>query len=545
MKYHTVIHKLLRSKFMKKKLFLSLILVLITGYIFAKDNLAILPFTGGQGDEGETIAELFSFDARLNEHFNPIPRTSISRAINSEQGFQMASGMTDTDTIVSIGQQLGAKYVVAGSITSVGINKLLVISIMDIRNLQQIAGDYQTYTNIEEIRGKLPNMAVNIIQATRNNTASLPKLAIVPIQLQGDVDQRDADTLAQLLATHIIRSGIYAVYPRTKSLEQVMNEHNTQLSGVTADENIVGIGYGENPDLVLSVVARRLGTSNMFNAVIINLLTGAQVVGRSVDYRNIDDGTRVMETLAHNLTSTAEQASQRADAERRAQDRDSSRDLFWRNSGLGVGLRGGISIPLLFDVPKPNRYFDYNIGGEAYTDVWGTSGTVDFPLSLLAELKLGQYFSFQTEMQLNPSPVDFEYGFKISYMYIQIPMLVKINLSTGNFVFSPFTGIGLYFPFGVTMEGPENWKWLKEEGIIPKITIPPSLIIGIDSGLKFGGILLFVDVRYMFGLGKAEIDSNLNGDPGTFLHADPRSVSFTMSNLDISLGAKYIIPFRK
>ncbi|MCL2762878.1 MAG: outer membrane beta-barrel protein [Treponema sp.] len=534
---------------MKKHLILVCLFAIIIGYTFAKDNLAILPFTGGQGDEGETIAELFSFDARLNEHFNPIPRTSISRAISSEQGFQMNSGMTDADTIVSIGKQLGAQYVVAGSITSVGNNKLLVISIMDIKNLQQIAGDYQTYTNIEEIRGKLPNMAANIIQATRNNTFNLPKLAIVPIQLQGDVDQRVADTLAQLLATHIIRSEIYAVYPRTKSLEQVMSEHNTQLSGISADENIVGIGYGENPELVLSVVARKLGASNMFNAVIINILTGAQVVGRSVDYRNIDDGMRVMETLAHNLTSTAEQASQRADAERRAQDRDTSRDLFWRNSGLAVGLRGGISIPSLFDIPKPTRYFDYYIGGDAYTDYWEPSYTTGFSLSPLAELKLGRFFSFQAEMQFNLSPILFEYSdnkaFKVTYMYIGVPLLAKINLSTGSFVFAPFTGISLNFPFGVTMETYSyEWKWLKEEGITPKVSIPPSIIFGLDAGYKIGRVLLFVDARYMHGLGKSEVDSQLNRT-GTDLYANPRSTSFTMGNLDISLGAKYIIPFRK
>ena len=106
---------------MKRIFVLVFILVMIAGFAFAKDNLAILPFTGGQGDEGETIAELFSFDLQLNNVFNPIPRTSITRAINSEQGFQMNSGMTDADTIVSIGKQLGAQYVVAGSITSMFI----------------------------------------------------------------------------------------------------------------------------------------------------------------------------------------------------------------------------------------------------------------------------------------------------------------------------------------------------------------------------------------------------------------------------------------
>jgi len=296
---------------MKRKFILAVIFVLVSAYAFAKENLAILPFTGGQGDEGETIAELFSFNDRLNDVFSPIPRTSITQAIRREQGFQMNSGMTDADTIVAIGHQLGARYVVAGNITSIGNNKLLVISIIDIRNLQQIAGDYQTYTNMLDIRNKLPNMAGNIIQATQRNTTSLPKLAVVPVQLQGGADQRVADTLTQILAIHLIRSGKYTVYPRTKSLEQVMEEHKIQFSGITADKNVVGIGFGENPNLVLSVVARRLENTNMFNAAIINLFTGGQVVGRSVDYKDINDGMRAMERLAIELTSTAEEKTQR------------------------------------------------------------------------------------------------------------------------------------------------------------------------------------------------------------------------------------------
>jgi TolB-like protein len=86
------------------------------GAVAAKDTLAVLPFTGGVGEEGETIAELFSFSGELNAAFAPIPRTSISRAGGSEQRFQTSAGMTDPDTIAALGKQLGAKYVVAGSI---------------------------------------------------------------------------------------------------------------------------------------------------------------------------------------------------------------------------------------------------------------------------------------------------------------------------------------------------------------------------------------------------------------------------------------------
>ena len=139
---------------MRRKLFLTVALITVAGFALAKENLAILPFTGGQGAEGETIAELFSFEPRLGEVFSIIPRTSISLAISNERRFQTDSSMTDPDTAVSIAGEVGARYVVAGSVTSVGNNNLLVISILDIRNLQQIAGDFQTYPQgrIENLR---------------------------------------------------------------------------------------------------------------------------------------------------------------------------------------------------------------------------------------------------------------------------------------------------------------------------------------------------------------------------------------------------------
>jgi TolB-like protein len=287
-----------------KKLAVVLLTAAFVNAAFAKDNLAVLPFTGGTAEEGETIAELFSFSQELNTAFAPIPRTSITRAIRSEQNFQTSTGMTDPDTIAAIGRQLGAKYVVAGNIGRLGNQNLLIISILKIDDLRQIAGDIQTYKNIEEIQGKLSSMARNIIEATKIDTSRLNKLAITPVNLGGNIDARVADTLAQILSINLIKSRKYAVYPRTATLEQVQTEYSTQASGITADENMVNIGRGENPRFVLSVVARRLGNLNMFNASIINLESGVQVVGRSVNYQSLNDGITVMESLARELMGT-------------------------------------------------------------------------------------------------------------------------------------------------------------------------------------------------------------------------------------------------
>jgi hypothetical protein len=48
-----------------------------------KYTLAILPFSDGEREDEETIAELFSFDLTLNKVFALMPRTSINRAIGN------------------------------------------------------------------------------------------------------------------------------------------------------------------------------------------------------------------------------------------------------------------------------------------------------------------------------------------------------------------------------------------------------------------------------------------------------------------------------
>ena len=286
---------------MKKSVFGILLLLVINCFaVFAKDNLAVLPFTGGKGEDGETIAELFMFDQTINGAFTLIPRTSITRAMRGEQQFQYTSGLTDPDNAVSLGHQLGAKYIIAGNIAQLGDKNLLVVGIINTETLEEIAGDIQTFTKIEEMPAKIPAMARNIVEATKRDTSKLPKLAATRVAVSGN--DNSGDVLAQILAIYLIRYGSYAVYPRTKSLEQVQTEWDNQLRGDTADKNIVRIGAGENPLYALSCVARRLGDQTMFNTSVINLKSGAQEAGTSVNYKTINDGMEAMQTLARDLS---------------------------------------------------------------------------------------------------------------------------------------------------------------------------------------------------------------------------------------------------
>jgi formylglycine-generating enzyme required for sulfatase activity len=234
-----------------------------------------------------------------------VPRTSIINAINKEQKFQR-EGLTNAENIKELGKRLNAEYVLSGSITVVGGKKLLIISIIHVEYLQQIAGAYKEYQKIEDVDQFLPEMAKQVAAATKINTRSLRELSVVPIQsITGKVNPQDAEVLTQILAIEIAGSGKFAVFPRTKSIEQVMKEHDEQRTGNTDQSSTKRLGVGENPNYVLSINVRSLGAKNMFTAAILSVEESSQGETGRADYQSIEDGIGLMKTLARQLTGGA------------------------------------------------------------------------------------------------------------------------------------------------------------------------------------------------------------------------------------------------
>ena len=284
-----------------KKTLIFILFVCFSMSIFAQNRprLAILPITGGTGGDGETIAELFSFEPEIQRVFIPIPRTSSIQAIMKEQQFQASTGLTDSDTIARLGKQANADYVVAGHIQVLGNSRLVLITIVHVESLQQIAGDYRQYTNIEEIQAIIPDMARRIAQSAQ----IIPRLAVLPFAVSSQgVNQRDAEVLAQLLATEVANSGKYAVLPRTSQIQAVMKEHEIQRSGLTEENSIRRIGQALNAQYVLAGNVRRLGQSNMFTAQILEVETASLLKGSAENYSSVADGLTIMASLSTKLT---------------------------------------------------------------------------------------------------------------------------------------------------------------------------------------------------------------------------------------------------
>ncbi|MCL2879883.1 MAG: CsgG/HfaB family protein [Treponema sp.] len=289
---------------MKKLPVVAFLLVISSFAAFpqTKPRLGILPFTGGAGEDGETIATLFSFQSEILEAFTVVPRTNAVNALIAEQNFQMA-GYTDSDTVARIGRQLNADYVVSGNIRRLGNSNLVIATIINVQTFEQLAGDYREYRRIEEVRALLPEISSHLIAATRRDTSMLPRLAVAPFNVVGhEANVQEAETLAQILAIEIANTGRYSVLPRTVTLQAALRELDYQMQGYTAEEGAKALGQAINAEYVLFAEVRSLGSLNMFTAQILKVEDGSLLTGNTRDYQVIDDGIKLMADLAFLLT---------------------------------------------------------------------------------------------------------------------------------------------------------------------------------------------------------------------------------------------------
>jgi formylglycine-generating enzyme required for sulfatase activity len=293
---------------MKKTIAVVLILFACAS-LFAqkKEYLAIFAFTGGEVSDGEYIASNLIRQAVLRNSFNNsrlITRATIT-TMNFEQRFQRNSGLTDADTIFELGKALAASHVIAGYITRLGDQKLVLVSIMDVISLQQIAGYYKQYRTIEEIDKLIPEMAGKLAAAVSRDTSGLPGLSVPPFVISREVNQDAAMTLAQILSCDLANAGKYAVLPRTDSVDKVMEEQRRQREdGSTDPERVKLLGKGRNAQYVLSGSVEKLGTLNKFAADIMKI-NGDYFDGYSEEYKDLSDGFTIIPKLAARLSGQA------------------------------------------------------------------------------------------------------------------------------------------------------------------------------------------------------------------------------------------------
>jgi formylglycine-generating enzyme len=269
-----------------------------------KDLLVLFPFTGGNSTDGESIVSSLNRQQVLRDAFNDTMVVTQSRiaALGFEHRFQQNFGIIDADTIFELGKELKASHVIAGHITKLNNQNLIIVSIMDVESLQQIAGDYRTYDTIEEISRLIPDIAKKLAAAVALDTSGLEGLSVPPFYISRDVNQNDAMVLAQILACDLANLGSYAVLPRTDSFEKVMEELERQRSGDTSSERNKRLGKGRDAVYVLDGHVERWGQSlTKFTADIL-YLDGRTKKTAEEEYTDRSQGFYLMPKLAAQLS---------------------------------------------------------------------------------------------------------------------------------------------------------------------------------------------------------------------------------------------------
>jgi TolB-like protein len=390
---------LFKEGIMLKKLCIIAVLFVCFGSVafaqVSKPRLGILPFTGGTGGDGETVATLFSFQPEILEAFTVVPRTSAVNALVAEQNFQL-SGYTDSDTISRLGRMLNADFVVSGFIRNLGDRKLVITTIVNVETFEQLAGDYREYRTVEEIPSLMPVIANIIINASQINTSELPKLAIVPFNLANtNVNVQDAEALAQILSIEVGKAGKYVVLPRTTAIQSAMKELEYQMSGATAEEEAKALGRAINAEFVLNAEVRSLGSTNMFTASILHVEDGSLLVGGYRNYQAIGDGIVLMAELAKQLTAGAAaaypsgQTAKPAKPEKKPKEYTPEADRAARLNTVGVSVGSSFAAPLVIGTVSgtfaPVRHLFVELGcdlGFIYTGEKGADYTLDSYYSL-------------------------------------------------------------------------------------------------------------------------------------------------------------------
>lgn len=528
---------------MKKCIIFIVFFVCLTGFAYAqqKPRLGILPFAGGSGVDGETIATLFSFQDDIMKAFTVVPRTSAVNALMAEQNFQL-TGYTDSDTIARLGRLLNADFIISGHIHQLGNRNLVITTIVNVETFEQLGGSYNVYGKVEETKNFLPDIARTIINASQRDTSRLPRLAVAPFNIaSAGVNKQYAEPLAQILAVEVTNTGAYAVLPRTTALQAAMRELQFQKSGATADEEAKALGRAINAQYVLNAEVRSLGAENMFTASILNVEDGSQLAGGFRTYRTIDDGTVLMKELALTLVDSktaAEMAAARAVVEsqqekkqRAAEEKQRAAEERKRASEAKKAARKADANKVL---SKSAIVIDGWLGsgwvrteGEPEVDVYGNSTQTDkigllFSGGPLIGWRYG-YFAVQTGLNIVGTRNTFwanNTSEDISFTVFQLPVLARLAVDIGEYsYFSAYAGAGF------------NLSSQSSNKDIEVQSLSTSFIGGIDFGAGWNSIWkIVVGLQY-------------NGDMNdNVIHYMGKEHLFKNSRVSLNLGVHIQVP---
>ncbi len=290
---------------MKKYFMLTIVFLLALSLSLNAQTktIAVLPFTGIAEQQANLLAGMLGTELRKNGNYQIAPRTPAIAETFKEQSVQR-QGLTDTMTISELGKGANASYVVSAHVHSIGKQKVIAASIIDVESFRQISGDYLTFNVEKEVIDYMPVMAKILLSGMSVNTSKLKTLAIFPVTSESEATATDRDILSQILSIDIANTGKYAVVIRTSSLSNVMKEQNIQRQGFTDEATVAEIGNAINANYVLYREVAKYGGEGYISTYVVDVAKKTQEIGAYASYKEIDNIIPTIPGLTHEITGS-------------------------------------------------------------------------------------------------------------------------------------------------------------------------------------------------------------------------------------------------
>jgi len=292
--------------------------------------------------------------------------------------FQKYSLLTDPDSIFEIGKDLKADYVIAGNLTKLGSQNLVIISILGVESLQQIAGIAKPYNTLSEIDSMIPGIANDLVSAVSRVTSGLEGLSVPPFSISSDVNQNDSMVLAQILSCELSNAGNFAVLPRTDSLQTVLAEHQRQRTGDYDKERVKRLGIGHNASYVLSGKVETLGGITKFAVDILDIEDGSIVDGYARNYTNSSQALGLVSELAGLLTGKLTEADLKKADMNRQKELDAAAKKAEADAQKAEEKRQRQLAATNSEVEMASLYYQFTMNDEAELHGFGYSAAIRF-----------------------------------------------------------------------------------------------------------------------------------------------------------------------
>ncbi len=323
---------------MKKVIIYSLTFILCFSItILARDKIILFPFEG-EIKEDKNFSKLLmnQIASELNKKGNFNIKTedySTQRALNKGRDTYIRGKTSseiydyDNEFITEAAKRNNARYVLYGSIERLGSKMVIVISILDIKNYRQVAGDYREVDDINESLSIIPSIAEEISSQMKNMLNEKEKLnkLLVPefINEGGNLTEDNLNLLSQMMSIDIFKTGKYSIFPYNYFNNAVKKAIYTQqkynnLLGMDFYEEV---GRQEKMDYTLiGNVFFNDNTGSYTTSGIVVDLHGEDIKAHQEMYQKIEENTVAIPNISEEITGIAD-IKRKAEAQRLEEER--------------------------------------------------------------------------------------------------------------------------------------------------------------------------------------------------------------------------------